>query len=166
MKNKEEGIFNALDIAKFLNDLHNKIYNRDISPLKLQKILFFLFGEWGAFIKKSSNDNDGKYLQNYSKYLFKDEFQAWIYGPVINDVYKNFNNERITEEDLFTNDELRYIGEYIKDLSKELFELSDFRLVELTHQMNCWKDKFNSEEKYHNKVMDRDAIIDEFARQV
>ena len=30
---KKSGIFSALDIAKYLNYLHNKIYGKDISPL-------------------------------------------------------------------------------------------------------------------------------------
>lgn len=166
MKKEKDGIFSALDVAKYLNYLHNEIYGRNISPLKLQKVLFFLFGEWGAFIQKASNDNDGKELQEYSKYLFYDDFQSWVYGPVINDVYKKFNNEKMAYEDIFANDNLRYVGDFIKDLAKELFELSDFKLVELSHQMQCWKKKFDTEQIYHNNIMDRDEIIDEFARQV
>ena len=62
---KKNGIFSALDIAKYLNYLHNNIYGKDISPLKLQKVLFFLFGEWGAFVQKASDENDGKKLKEY-----------------------------------------------------------------------------------------------------
>ena len=159
-------IFSALDIAKYLNYLHNKIYGKDISPLKLQKVLFFLFGEWGAFVQKASDENDGKKLKEYSKYLFNEDFQSWVYGPVINEVYKHFNNEQLSEEELFNDDRKRYVGSFIKDLAQELFELSDFRLVELTHQMDCWKNKFNPEQAYHNNVMDKEEIINEFARQI
>lgn len=163
---KKSGIFSALDIAKYLNYLHNKIYGKDISPLKLQKVLFFLFGEWGAFVQKASDENDGKELKEYSKYLFNEDFQSWVYGPVINEVYEHFNNEQLSEEELSNDDRKRYVGSFIKDLAQELFELSDFRLVELTHQMDCWKNKFNPEQAYHNNVMDKEEIINEFARQI
>lgn len=163
------GIFKALDLAKYLNFLYKNKYNRNISPLKLQKILFFLFGEWGAFVSKSeTNEEDGdwKNLKSLGKYLFDDEIQAWIYGPVVKNVYDNFNNETITKEDLFVTDEEKYVGEFIDDLSNELFRLSDFRLVELTHKMNCWINNFSVDDLYHNNPIDKDEIINEFLLQV
>lgn len=163
---KTKGIFNAMDVAKYLNYLHEKEYKSNISPLKLQKTLFFLFGEWGAFVQKANSNNDGRELEKFSKYLFDDDFEAWVYGPVINDVYKNFNNEEVNEMALFTTPELKYVGQFIKDLASELFELSDFRLVELSHQMGCWKDCFDSGEFFHNTIINKDKIINEFAGQI
>ncbi len=163
---KKDSIFEALDLAKYINYIHNNIYKRDISPLKLQKVLFFLFGEWGAFVIKSDANNDGKELKNFSKYLFSEDFEAWVYGPVVSDVYKKFNNEQLDESSIFKTEKEKYVGEFIKDLSLELFELSDFRLVELTHQMDCWKNKFNALDTYHNNKLDKDEIIYEFAQQV
>ncbi len=162
---KKKGIFKAEDLAKYLNYLHNQKYKCNISPLKLQKVLFFLFGEWGAFIQKASKSNDGKDLIKFSKYLFDEDIEAWVYGPVVGDVYRNFNNETISDEELFNNnDDLKYVGHFINDLASELFELSDFRLVEISHQMKCWKDAFIPEETFHNNVIDKDDIINEFAR--
>ena len=166
MESKKEGIFDVLDLAKFLNFFHNKQYGKDISPLKLQKVLFFLFGEWGAFVKKSFVDNDGKELVSYSPYLFDGDFEAWVYGPVVNEVYRKFQNEQLREEEIFDTDEKKYVGHFIMDLCTELFELSDFRLVELSHQKDCWKKKFIIDEKFHNQMMDKDEIINEFAREV
>lgn len=160
----KKGIFSAIDLAKYLNWLHNEKYKCNISPLKLQKVLFFLFGEWGAFVQKASNDNDGKELTKYSKYLFEEEIEAWVYGPVVNEVYKKFNNETLSSDDLFINDKLKYVGHFIHDLALELFELSDFRLVEISHQMKCWYNAFNPDEKYHNNPIDKDIIINEFAK--
>ena len=166
MKNTKKGIFDVLDLAKYLNFLHNEKYKMNISPLKLQKVLFFLFGEWGAFIKQSSNDNDSMELVKYSPYLFDNDFEAWVYGPVVNEVYKNFKNEKISEKEIFNTDDKKYVGHFIKDLCTELFQLSDFRLVELSHQKSCWKDNFNAEETYHNNIIDKDEIIDEFIREI
>lgn len=162
---KGKGIFKALDLAKYLNKLHNEKYGIDISPLKLQKILFFLFGEWGAFVQKADDENDGKELTKYSKYLFNEEIEAWVYGPVVSEVYKKFNNEMLDEDEFLGEDaQKRYVGQFIKDLANELFELSDFRLVEISHEMECWKNAFNPNDTYHNNVIDKDVIINEFAK--
>lgn len=163
---KKNGIFNALDIAAYLNHLHNNLYNCNISPLKLQKVLFFLFGEWGAFIKKASMENDGSSLMVYSPYLFNDEFQAWVYGPVVKKVYDEFKNQTVTEDEIFKNEKEKYVGLFINDLAKELFQLSDFRLVEISHQMKCWYDNFNQDDLYHNIIINKDSIINEFAGQI
>ena len=166
MENK--GIFSAMDLAKFLNYFHKSLKGKNISPLKLQKTLFFLFGEWGAFVARSSNNDDGDWtvLKDYPKYLFMDPIEAWLYGPVVREVYSNFNNEELTEEQIFNDEQKIYAGEFIKDLATELFNLSDFRLVELSHQMNCWKDNFDSNNNSHKKIIDKDTIINEFLLQL
>lgn len=165
-KEVKKGMLDAFELAKYLNYLHNQKYNRNISPLKLQKVLFFLFGEWGAFIEKANDDNDGKELKKYSKYLFDNRFEAWVYGPVVPEVYRNFNNETLPGNEIFTNDDLKYVESFINDLANELFELSDFRLVELSHQMNCWKKNFDKDDYFHETVINRDDIINEFAREI
>lgn len=163
-----EGIFSALDLAKYLNWLHNAKKGRNISPLKLQKVLFFLFGEWGAFVSKSntSKEGDWKDLCKYDMYLFGDEIEAWLYGPVVREVYKKFKNEQMSEEEIFDTDEKKYAGEFITDLALELFNLSDFRLVELSHKMKCWIDKFDETDCIHESVIDKEQIINEFLHQV
>lgn len=168
MKNGK-GIFSALDLAKYLNFLHLEKYNCYISPLKLQKTLFFLFGEWGAFISQSASshkDGDWDNLKSYNKYLFKEDIEAWLYGPVVRIVYNKFNNEVIGEDKIFITDEEKYARDFINDLAQELFSLSDFRLVELSHKMNCWKDNFDMRENSHEKIIDKDSIINEFLLQV
>lgn len=164
----KKGIFSAIELAGYLNYLHKNKYSRDISPLKLQKSLFFLFGEWGAFISKSTRDNagDGKELAKYQKYLFSENIEAWLYGPVVREVYDNFTNDIISEKEILNTEEKIYAGQFIRDLTSELFELSDFKLVELTHQMNCWKDKFKEEDTIHCNVIDKDTIINEFLLQI
>lgn len=68
---------NAKDIAKILI---NKCYelNRDITNLKLQKLLYFAQGFY-------TKENDGNFL-------FVDDFQAWAHGPVIPEVYRQYKD--------------------------------------------------------------------------
>lgn len=165
---KDKGIFSAMELAGYLNYLHNEKYKRKISPLKLQKSLFFLFGEWGAFISKANNSDafDGKNLLQYKKYLFTEDIEAWLYGPVVRDVYDNFNFEKNLDEEIFDTEEKEYAGQFIRDLTSELFELSDFKLVELSHQMKCWKNSFEEKDLIHCNTIDKDVIINEFLLQI
>lgn len=47
--------------------------NNDLTNLKLQKILYFAQAE---------------HLKEFSKVLFKDEIEAWQYGPVVKNIYE------------------------------------------------------------------------------
>lgn len=166
--NLKEGIFNALDLAGYLNYLHNIKYSRNISPLKLQKSLFFLFGEWGAFVSKSRENGagDGEQLLHFQNYLFNENIEAWVYGPVVREVFEKFDNNIINEEQFLDTENKKYIGQFIRDLASELFEISDFKLVELTHQMSCWKNNFDEKETTHNTVINKEDIINEFLLQL
>lgn len=162
----KEGIFKALELANYLNYKYYDQYRNNISPLKLQKVLFFLFAEWGGFVKKNDiqSHTDGSWIaEKFSPYLFSEEIQAWVYGPVVKDVYDNFKNGKNDGSKLFDTDDKIYIKGFIDDLSSDLFKLSDFRLVELSHQTKCWIDNFESSEPFHNNPIDKDTIINEFA---
>lgn len=45
---------------------------KDVSPMKLQKLMFFAYG---------------LYYANKGEPLFSDRFEVWPYGPVISDLY-------------------------------------------------------------------------------
>ena len=60
--------YRALDVSSFF-------IKKGVSPLKLQKLLYY--SQLWFFVK-----ND--------KRLFDDRIQAWIYGPVVYDVWANF----------------------------------------------------------------------------
>ena len=49
-----------------------KIEVKDVSPMKLQKLMFFAYG---------------LYLASKNTPLFSDRFEVWPYGPVISDLY-------------------------------------------------------------------------------
>lgn len=49
----------------------------EITPLKLQKLVYFLFKE---------------YLKRTGSPLFSEQFETWKYGPVIPSIYAEFNS--------------------------------------------------------------------------
>lgn len=68
----------ALDVANtFLKQAQED--NIDISPMKLQKLIYILYKT---------------YLKENRKKLFLDRFEVWKYGPVISDVYQVFKKYR------------------------------------------------------------------------
>lgn len=48
-----------------------------MSPMKLQKLVYFLYAE---------------YLYSAKDHLFAERFEAWKYGPVLDDIYQAFKD--------------------------------------------------------------------------
>ena len=109
-----------------------------LTNLELQKVLYISY----MF-----------YLGRYGKPLFKNNFQAWRYGPVLPQLYnkfKKYGSDSIPESAFG-----RFIFDRVKDLDseKEVDVLNEviaaipdnrgFRLVEITHWDNgAWTNKY------------------------
>ena len=91
--------------------------------------------------------------------------QAWVYGPVIPSIYHEEQTgtltETITEEELFKDND--FLKETIISLLDDLFEISDFKLVNLAHSDMCWINNFDMNTNKHDKVINNDDIINEYA---
>lgn len=167
MAKEYKGEFKANDLAKYINYKYLEMPNRvtkEISPLKLQKSLYFCFAYWGSFVYCGEKEESELKL-SFSKYLFSEKIEAWVYGPVIPDVY--FSNEYLKDcnpNELFKGKE--YIRDFIDGILKDVLQASDFRLVEISHQDKCWQNNFNADELRHNKEIDKDEIIREYVREI
>lgn len=64
-------------LAHVANTILFRAKNEDmaVSPMKLQKLIYFLYAE---------------YLYNEDDHLFAERFEAWKYGPVLDDIYQAF----------------------------------------------------------------------------
>jgi uncharacterized phage-associated protein len=114
-----------------------------ISPLKLQKLLYFAQG-WSYYWDNTA--------------LFPEEFEAWTYGPVNVEIYHRFK---------------QYVSSPIpdregskpkmKDAEKETIdavwlkygEYSSSRLVELTHRQTPWREAFETNSTISNESIER-----------
>jgi uncharacterized phage-associated protein len=77
-------IYSAIAVVNWFI-ITNKHETRDLTHLKIQKLLYFA---------------QGFFLANYDKPLFEEDIEAWKYGPVVNPVYqalKRYNENNITE---------------------------------------------------------------------
>lgn len=118
-------MYTALEVAKYTINKCIEL-GRPISNLQLQKILYYIQGE---YMKK-----------NQGEVLFNESIEAWQYGPVVPDVYYEYNiysASRIIdkqEEIEITDCNKSIIDEVI--VNKSLLRAS--RLVHDTHQESPW----------------------------
>lgn len=160
-----KGILDAKDLASYIRYKYSLLPNKlDIlSPLKLQKSLYFCFAYWGGFVRKGQNKKKELEL-NFSEYLFNERIEAWVYGPVVPDVYHDKEIRECNPEKLFNGKE--YVREFIDGILNDVLNVSDFKLVEISHNDECWKRNFRKSEIFHNNEIPKEEIIREYAKQI
>lgn len=161
-----KGIVSAKELACYITDYYNENFSKgnvskEISPIKLQKSLYFCFAYWGGFVRKSKLA-DTEITINKSEWLFDENIEAWVYGPVVPDVYHDDNLMSNRNANLFCNDE--DVKEFINGVLDDILIVSDFKLVEVSHSDNCWKKNFDPNSERHNIVIDKEDIITEYAK--
>lgn len=123
-------MYTALEVAKYIINKCIEL-NRPISNLQLQKILYYVQGE---YMKK-----------NNGQALFNDDIEAWQYGPVVPNVYYKFNifssgkiDTQQTMNEPIRKDDYKDIDSIIECKSK----LSPWELVKSTHSELPWKKNY------------------------
>jgi uncharacterized phage-associated protein len=167
MDENQEVVFDNINVlAKFVCD--NSI--RKMTPLRLQKTLYFLFAFYGATYGLLNNENvEEKHFEgsaDYPKHLFKENFEAWQYGPVIREIYKNnkYHQDVIESSEIWqpANDQEDSIKELLIQVIHQTDEMGDFTLVERTHEDLEWKRAFDDGQGEMNK----ESIIEEYKLEV
>lgn len=160
------------EVVKFLMKYHETHYNKPISKIKLQKGLYFLYAYFYKFIQTSSKSELADHFTSVPEDLFKANFQAWSYGPVDKDVYRSHNNGFLEYSDFDIEEFLEVSNnEEVKDmlvtLTNEIFESSDFGLVELSHMDDCWKSQYDpSLGMFNQNVISAESIKREYASKI
>lgn len=167
-----EAIKLALYIKKRYLEYNKNINGRDISPIKLQKSLYFLFAYWGQFIRKNKENKSSVEVDysDYNEYLFEDKIEAWTYGPVVPRVFiAEKTGEMDTYESKYKIDNFFQDNivkkEFIDNLLNQLFEIDDFGLVNISHQDECWKNNYVETDTQHNREIPKEDIINEYSRK-
>jgi len=124
----------ALEIAQYII---NKCINsgNPVSNLQLQKILYYVQGE---YMKKKNGEP-----------LFEDRMEAWQYGPVIPNVYYNYNCHSSSSIVVKQNDvELEeFESQIIDPIISEKSIYSAWSLVEKTHSEKPWNSSYEEGKK-------------------
>ena len=163
-------VFDKLLLSKYIASKYFSDYGRNITPIKLQKALYLLFAHYGGEVIASSNS---ELLSD--KYLFDAKFLAWNYGPVEFSIYRDFKNNSFSynleinelEKALTESPIKNQAFEYISYLLPQIFEINDFKLVEITHLDESWKGKYrdNQDEFIDAQSLDNEEIISEYAKR-
>lgn len=158
------------DVVKYLMYRYKNLYNSQISPIKLQKGLYFLFAYWGAYMKNGQKGKTevNEELNKLNPVLFDADFQAWAYGPVDENVYKAFRDNKEDQWDdkhynEFISKQNDIVISFLTDYTQKIFNTGDFTLVDLSHRDKCWQNHYNSNESYHNSKIPSKEIIDEYS---
>jgi len=146
--------YRALDISSFF-------IKKGVSPLKLQKLLYY--SQLWFFVKNN-------------KRLFNDRIQAWIYGPMVYDVWANFKfmkRSSIIPSNRAVNLDVDDITvNHLNDIWRSYGHLTGSDLVDLTHNDLPWKnsrkgllsDQPSDKEVIINKDTTVDFALDSFNR--
>lgn len=100
-----------------------------ITNLKLQKLVYYAQA-W--------------HLANYSKPLFDDDFEAWVHGPVIRNLYFSYNKygPSVIKSDLKIQDvERKFAPEtmkFLQEVAEVYMPYGAYHLERMTHQEEPW----------------------------
>ena len=159
---------NVIDLAGYVK---SRLDNP--TPVKIQKTLYFLWSFYSAtygniqydIAEKSEFDlqlQDGAYPPE----LFKPEFEAWKYGPVITEVnfaYKNnrikaLNSKEIQDKIAAGESEKKEIILFIKNLVDQINEVNDFGLIQRAIKDSAWKDAYLADRKMNPEKIKDDYV--------
>lgn len=142
----------AGDIAKWFIEKNNvpaRLYDaEDISPLKLQKLLYYAQGVFMAMTNRK---------------LFDDDIVAWEHGPVVVSVYHDYS--QYGRNGIAFTDSMRPKEEYTEEENNILSQVYDYfgqysawKLRNMTHEETPWKSTSK------NDVIPLDVIMDYFKK--
>lgn len=113
----------CFDIAEYFIRLANET-GSFISNLKLQKLVYYAQA-W--------------HLAIHGEPLFQEDFQAWVHGPVIPELYQKYQSFswRPIEED--ANPQLsQTVEEFLEEIADEYFSCDSYELEKMTHLEDPW----------------------------
>ena len=124
----EYAVNNIYDVAKWF------LHVEAMTHKKLQKLLYFSYGIYMAQNNESCN--------NINKALFKNEFEAWVHGPVDPNIYRLFKHYGVNliciegiEKFNFSFDVLSALNKTIEIYGK----YSADELEKITHSQAPWQ---------------------------
>lgn len=130
-------------IISYFSNIPTNPIEGDLTNLKLQKLLFY---------------TQVLSILRTGKVLFDNTIEAWEYGPVVPDVYREYKSygrnvlETTSPNLLFEPANKKII---IDEVIKDKGRFTGITLMEMTHQLDSWKLARNSEDK----IITQDLIL-------
>lgn len=129
------------------------------TPIKIQKSLYFVWAFYASMLGNLNSEQSEMFeVTEYPKELFQAEFEAWQYGPVIEEIWIDSKQGSISgkfdcNEDVLVKDEpiKKEIFAFINDLLHQIDGVNDFGLVNRSHMDKAWNSKYDNK-KAHCKM--------------
>ena len=131
------------DVAQYIVNYFIQCDN-PVTNLKLQKLLYF---SWIDYFKAKK------------EYLFNEEFEAWVLGPVVPEAYYEFC--AYGADMIFRCKEVHLSGTDTEIIDKTLEKysaVSPYELVEISHRRGGAWDKIFSGGKGRRKIIDFETV--------
>lgn len=166
----KETVYSLITFADYLTIRYKEQYGEDISILKMNKVLYFCFAYWGAYVRMGKNNIDNievDRLEDYSEYLFDTEFKTGVYGPYMKNLSKinnkyfiQYEKEKELHNFIVKNQYGGNVFKFLDPLIRDAFEANEFDLMDIS-----MKDEEYKRAKDNNYgIMDNDKIIDEYCK--
>ena len=130
------------DVAKYFLSLQDEDAGDLISNMKLQKLVYYA---------------QGCHLALYDEPLFEDRIEAWLYGPVVPNLYreyKEYGSDPIPNPENMDfskfNDEEK---EFLDEVYDVYGQFSAWKLRNMTHEDAPWRVASENQEVISNRSM-------------
>ena len=125
-----------MNTAMTLEEVKNWFLSRQsMSPKKLQKMLYYAYS-WGLVLLNDDNES-------FDNKLFDANFEAWVHGPVIPDIYfeyKPYGFQNIPQLDSISpNPEDDDVTDVLEQVLSVYGGFNGNQLESLTHSEEPWK---------------------------
>lgn len=144
----------ARDVANYLIASAHE-HGSFVSNLKLQKLLYYAQG-W--------------HLGIFQRCLFSEKFEAWIHGPVIPSLYREFKGYswRNIDEDVRKPEFASEVVDFLDEMIGEYLHLDAYHLEKMTHRESPWVAARGQLEidAPSNAEIDENLMRDHFARRL
>jgi len=123
--------YKAVEIAEYVIQLSNE-YGDSITPLKLQKLLYYI---------------QGTYLAIKGEPAFSEEILAWKYGPAVHSVYAKY--KEYGREQIQITNEISCINKQDQEIIAEIYQkyrcFTAEQLMKKTHEESPWQNADESQ---------------------
>lgn len=133
-----------------------------ISPIRIHKSMYLLYGYYQSYFKSSQNLIEGINSDDYPEELFPAKFIAGKIGPILESIYPQMLLDQIFPHPLSQAKYDPIILQFLDEMIDSLNEASDFSLVQFTYKGREYKRAWNLDTKGMEKVMDNRGIREDF----